>query len=128
MRVRSTSLASAAASAGLLVLLAGAPAAAQVCDAYSGSCTPVTGVLPTNQGTGTGDTGGGSTVGGGNGAGNAGTGTVVRGSAGNGQVGGAPATLPFTGGELVLVSLAGAGAVAAGAGLVVAGRRRTATA
>ena len=34
------------------------------------------------------------------------------------------ATLPFTGGELVLVATAGAGAVGAGAALVVASRRR----
>ena len=35
-----------------------------------------------------------------------------------------PTTLPFTGGEVVLAGLAGAGAVAAGAAMVVAGRRR----
>ncbi len=36
-----------------------------------------------------------------------------------------PATLPFTGGEVVLIAAAGAAAVAAGAGLVVGGRRRS---
>jgi hypothetical protein len=39
-----------------------------------------------------------------------------------------PATLPFTGGEVVLIAAAGAAAVAAGAGLVVGGRRRATTA
>jgi hypothetical protein len=37
----------------------------------------------------------------------------------------APATLPFTGGELVLSAALGAGAVLGGAVLVAAGRRRT---
>ena len=36
-----------------------------------------------------------------------------------------PATLPFTGGELVLLSAVGLGALATGSVLVVAGRRRT---
>lgn len=40
--------------------------------------------------------------------------------------GSGPAALPFTGGELVLVSALGAAAVAGGVGLVVAGRRRNA--
>lgn len=35
-----------------------------------------------------------------------------------------PSTLPFTGGEVVLIAAAGTAAVAAGAGLVVGGRRR----
>jgi hypothetical protein len=35
-----------------------------------------------------------------------------------------PASLPFTGGEVVLIGVAGAAAVAAGAGLVLGGRRR----
>lgn len=79
------------------------PASAQVCDAYSGTCaTPPTSVLPE---------------------------TLTRGSA---QVhpgvqansGTAPTTLPFTGGQLVLLSTAGAGALAAGTVMVMAGRRR----
>jgi len=41
---------------------------------------------------------------------------------------GSPATLPFTGGEVLLIGLAGGGAVAAGAVLVVAARRRGVTA
>lgn len=36
-----------------------------------------------------------------------------------------PETLPFTGGEVVVLTLVGAGAVAGGAALVVAGRRRS---
>ncbi len=36
-----------------------------------------------------------------------------------------PDTLPFTGGDIVLLSLLGAGTLAGGAALVVAGRRRT---
>ena len=123
MHVRPLHMAGTAASAGFLVLALAAPATAQVCDAYSGSCT---GVLPTTQGTGS--TGGNGAGNGGNGSGTgsngSGTGstTAVRGSGGASL----PTTLPFTGGELVLVSLAGAGALAAGTGLVVAGRRRTA--
>lgn len=39
-----------------------------------------------------------------------------------------PTTLPFTGGELVLLTAAGAGALAGGTALVLAGRRRQATA
>ena len=50
-------------------------------------------------------------------------------SVGGGSTGaGAADVLPFTGGELVLLSATGAGALAAGAALVVAGRRRTAQA
>lgn len=39
-----------------------------------------------------------------------------------------PETLPFTGGEVVTLTLLGAGAVAGGAALVVAGRRRASSA
>lgn len=39
-----------------------------------------------------------------------------------------PATLPFTGGEIVLLSTLGLGALAGGTALVLAGRRRTAPA
>jgi hypothetical protein len=35
-----------------------------------------------------------------------------------------PSTLPFTGGEVVLIAVAGAAAVAAGTAMVVTGRRR----
>lgn len=40
------------------------------------------------------------------------------------EVAGEKATLPFTGGEIVLMTLAGAGAIAGGTAFVVAGRRR----
>lgn len=43
------------------------------------------------------------------------------------RVGSGPSTLPFTGGEVVLVAAAGAAAVAAGAALVAGGRRRSRT-
>ena len=36
-----------------------------------------------------------------------------------------PSALPFTGGEIVLISAAGAAAVAAGTAMVVGGRRRS---
>lgn len=36
-----------------------------------------------------------------------------------------PSTLPFTGGEVALLGVVGAGALAAGTALVVAGRRRS---
>lgn len=35
-----------------------------------------------------------------------------------------PATLPFTGGEVTLISLVGLGALGAGTAMVIAGRRR----
>jgi hypothetical protein len=39
-----------------------------------------------------------------------------------------PTTLPFTGGEVILIAAAGAAAVAAGAGMIASGRRRAPTA
>ncbi|MBW3638397.1 MAG: hypothetical protein KY451_00870 [Actinobacteria bacterium] len=99
----------------------GAPAASAqqvACDAYGQTCPaiPGEGVLGTqfNQG-----------------AGNQGAGTQRTGAQGAGTQGGAvsgrttPNTLPFTGGEVVLLSLLGVGTLAGGAALVVAGRRRT---
>ena len=90
----------------------GAPAAsaqAVVCDAYPQTCPVVPGVLGTqfNQGTGnqTGNQGGTS------------GGAVSNRST--------PNALPFTGGDVVLLSLLGAGTLFGGAALVVAGRRRT---
>ena len=72
--------------------------------------------------------GGGSntpTVGGGDGPS---TGSVVGtdGAQGGSTSTGAAAVLPFTGGELVLVSATGVVALAAGTALLVAGRRRSA--
>lgn len=108
MRVRPIFATGTAVAAGVLALGVASPASA-ACDAYSGTCTqvlPTTLTRPnTNPGTNPGTAVNPS--------------TVVQSS-------NTPATLPFTGGELVLLSLAGAGAIAGGVALVVAGRRRAA--
>ncbi len=94
--------------------LVGAPAAlaqTTTCGAYSEGCD-TTGVLPDTQDRGaTGNSGG--VAGSSGSSGSSGT----RGS-------GTPSSLPFTGGETAALGLAGAGALAAGTVLVVAGRRR----
>ena len=54
-----------------------------------------------------------------------GTSTNVKRTVNNRTPPGTPERLPFTGGEVVALTLLGAGAVAGGAALVVAGRRRT---
>jgi len=69
-----------------------------VCDSYGRTCPVVQGEQ-FNRGAGTGNTVSGRTT--------------------------TPDTLPFTGGDVVLLSLIGAGTLAGGAALVVAGRRRT---
>lgn len=51
-------------------------------------------------------------------------GTGGPGRAGTATTPATPATLPFTGGELVLMTAAGLGALAGGTALVVAGRRK----
>lgn len=121
-----------------LALSLAAPASAQeVCDAYSGTCTEPPAVLPTSDTRETPDQGGTGTdrtrTGSGTDTNGTGSGTDTNGS-GTGSVSnarpavqpaGTPTTLPFTGGELVLFSALGAGAVAGGAALVVAGRRRS---
>ena len=81
--------------------LTASPALAVVCDPYSQEC-----VEPSNQGSGVG-------------AQQVGTPAAVRSDT-------SPATLPFTGGELVLLSTVGAAALAGGVALTVAGRRRSA--
>lgn len=102
---------------------AGAPGAlaqsAPVCAAYSESCVESEVVVnpPASGGTGVAGNGTGPATGG-QGPGVAGT-VSSRSST--------PATLPFTGGDVVLVGLAGAGAVATGTVLIVAARRRGAT-
>ena len=103
----------------------------EVAAAYSEACIP-TPPLPDGNGGGGGGGGEGEPIDGndggagtGNGgAGNGGTGNGGAGNGGAGNGGSGPSTLPFTGGEVLLVSLVGAGAVAAGTALVVAGRRR----
>ncbi|MBC7375770.1 MAG: hypothetical protein H7323_17410 [Frankiales bacterium] len=93
-----------AATAVLLVsgfaLVGLASPAFAVCDAYSGTC-PVQ--APTSGGTG----------GAANGGSGSGASTAAR-----------PSTLPFTGGELVLLSTIGVGALVGGTVLIVAGRRK----
>lgn len=102
---------------------AGAPGAlaqsAPVCAAYPESCVEPRVVVnpPESGGTGVAGNGTGPATGG-QGPGVAGT-VSSRSST--------PATLPFTGGDVVLVGLAGAGAVATGTVLIVAARRRGAT-
>lgn len=67
--------------------------------------------------TGGGDTGGGTDV----------DNSPVRntaGGAGSGGGGGGGATLPFTGGEVTLIALAGTAALGGGVALTVAGRKR----
>ncbi|MDX6287573.1 MAG: hypothetical protein QOG53_3058 [Frankiales bacterium] len=65
------------------------------CDAYSTSCPPS--VLPT---------------------------VITKTNTPPVQVEGNSSTLPFTGGEVALMSIAGIGAIGAGTAFVVAGRRR----
>jgi hypothetical protein len=79
-----------------------------VCDSYGRTCPVVPGEQ-FNRGAGTGNTVSGRTT----------TPNTVSGRTTT------PNTLPFTGGDVVLLSLIGAGTLAGGAALVVAGRRRT---
>ena len=97
--------------------LLGAPAAlAQTAPcAYPFDC-PATGG-GSNPAAGGGKTPAGSTSGAGTSTPNAGGGSSTTGAA---------AVLPFTGGEIVLLTATGAGALAAGSALLVAGRRRSA--
>lgn len=93
---------------GLLALVTAAPVAAQTaCDAYSGGCVQPPAVLPETQTR---------------------VQPAVRSTVSTPATPATPATLPFTGGEIVLVSAAGAAAVAGGVALLVAGRRRGDTA
>jgi hypothetical protein len=114
---RRTTLATVSATVGATALLAGAltgalaaapatAAQAQVCDAYSGSCPtpPPTTQPPSGVDDQTGSTGGG---------------TAPR-----GVVDDAAGELPFTGGELVSISVLGLGTIAGGTALVLTGRRR----
>ena len=98
MHVRSLIASGVVVGAFGLVLATSAPALA-ACDAYSGNCT-----TPPATKSPDGDGGGDSS-------------TSTK----------KPSTLPFTGGELVLLSAIGAGALAGGTDLVIAGRRRSAT-
>jgi hypothetical protein len=93
----------ATAAAGVLSVVLAGPALA-VCDAYSGTCTEPPGVLPSTL-VSTPPAVDDTQV------------AVTQSST-------SPSTLPFTGGELVLISVVGLGAVAGGVVLVAAGRRR----
>ena len=105
---------------------AGAPGAlaqsAPVCAAYSESCVKSEVVVNPPESGGTGGTG---TAGNGTGPATGGQGSGVAGTVSSRSS--TPATLPFTGGDVVLVGLAGAGAIATGTVLIVAARRRGAT-
>lgn len=103
MHVRPVATAGLLAATGFLVIGAATPALA-VCDSYSGECVEEP---PTD--------GGG--------------GTVIDGSSGGGATaGGGGGSLPVTGGELVLLSTVGVGALVGGTALVLAGRRKAAPA
>ncbi len=99
MRRTAKVLSGAALVGGLCLGFAPAASAQVACDGYGQTCPVVSGDQMTR------DTGG---------AVNARTTPTT----------GGPSTLPFTGGDIVLLSLAGAAAVAGGAALVAAGRRR----
>ena len=102
MHIRPIATAGLLAATGFLVIGAASPAFA-VCDSYSGECVEE-------------PTGGGG-------------GTVIDGAGGGGGTAvDRPATLPLTGGELVLLSTVGIGALVGGTALVVAGRRKAAPA
>lgn len=90
---------------------------AEIAAQYPDVCVPVEEITDTvdSPGTGGGEAGGGTTGGGGTAGGST--------SSGRGAVG----ALPFTGDEILVLSLAGAAALAAGTALTVAGRRRGTT-
>lgn len=114
---------------------------AEVRAAYPEKCLAQPGQLPdrTEQPGGIGGSDGGAgTGGGGAGEGTAGGGTAGGGTSGGGLSGGdtaggsaggagAAGSLPFTGDEILVLSLAGGVALASGAALTVAGRRRRVT-
>lgn len=97
MHVRPAAAAGVLLATSWLVLGVATPALA-VCDAYSGNCVDE-------------PTGGGG-------------GTTTDGDGGGGVTVDRPAILPLTGGELVLLTAVGVGALAGGTALVVAGRRK----
>lgn len=101
--VRPSSAAAGLLLGGVLSLASASPALA-VCDAYSGNCSPAPSVAPSEAT------------------------KVLPTSNDRPAVSGESASLPFTGGELVLLTALGAGALAGGTALVVAGRRKPGTA
>ena len=114
MSARRSARLSVALVSGAFVVTLATPALA-VCDSYSGACPEGAGDGTTVSGTTDGTGAGGTNVGGTTeGAGTGGSGTTVS----NGG------KLPVTGGELVLLSAVGIGALVGGTALVLAGRRR----
>ena len=110
MSLRRTATAATVVAASWVALGLSSPALA-VCDAYSGGCPSPT---PSPIRGGDGGAGTGTDTDGEGDPGGSGAGTTSN-----------PSTLPFTGGELILMTAIGAGALAGGTALVVAGRRRT---
>ena len=102
-------------------LLIAAPASAQEACEYPFDCPPVGGG---DGGPATGDGGGGGAPGTDVGGGGGGGGTVVDASPITGGGGGA-GQLPFTGGEVTLMALAGTAALSGGIVLVAATRKRS---
>jgi hypothetical protein len=96
--------------------------AQQACDDYSGGCTGVGGLIQAPAQPATGGSGTGNLVG------NSRVSNVLQNSAPARELrsGGAatPGTLPFTGGEIVLLAVTGAAAIGVGAVIVASGRRR----
>lgn len=140
MSVRTYAATALLASASWLTVGVATPAFAlcEVPDAYSGGCpsTPPDkkGVGGTDLEGGTKSPGSGTDSGTGSGTGSdTGSGTSPGGSGeapgsgtpATGNARSTPTTLPFTGGELVLMTAIGVGALAGGTALAVAGRRRT---
>lgn len=127
MTVRTYAATALLASGSWLAIGLSTPAFA-VCDAYSGGCptTPPSdiGGETENPGSGGGSETGGDTENPTTGGGTAGGGTTAGGTTGGTAT--SPSTLPFTGGELVLMTAIGAGALAGGTALVLAGRRKAA--
>jgi hypothetical protein len=111
---RTARLVVAAAAVGSVALVASPASAQSACSAYSGTCDAgTTSVLDRAVP----DTDESSAVLDRSATRGASTGVTSR-----------PTSLPFTGDETALLALGALGTVAAGAGLVVAGRRRTAAA
>ena len=111
MRIRPVVATGTAVAAGLLTVGLAGPASA-ACDAYSNSCTPPTQVL-------------GTTVTRGGVAPGTTTATSTTSTTSTPTTTSTPSSLPFTGAQLTLLTLAGAGALAGGTALVLAGRRRS---
>ena len=119
MRVRTLVAAGALATGAALAIVPASPAFA-VCDSYSSGCPtpPGEGLSGNEQNPGSQD------------GQNPGSQDGQNPGSQDGTGGGStdqPDTLPFTGGEIVLMTAVGVAALAGGTALVLAGRRRTST-